>query len=148
MPMLAVDRLVVRYGAVTALDGVSLDVGEGEIVALVGANGAGKSTLIRAIVGQVEPAAGTIRFLGQALNGLAAWQRARRGIGLSPEGRRIFPGLTVRDNLAVAAEAGAAEIVDASRRSSRCFPRCARGTARWAGNSPADSSRCWRSAVR
>lgn len=107
MAMLAVDQLVVRYGQVMALDRVSLEVGEGEIVALVGANGAGKSTMIRAIVGQIEPEAGTVRFLGHPLNGLAPWQRARRGIGLSPEGRRIFPGLTVRENLEVAAEHGA-----------------------------------------
>ena len=95
--MLAVDGLVVRYGAVMALDRVSLEVGEGEIVALVGANGAGKSTMIRALVGQIEPEAGSVRFLGQPLDGLAPWKRARRGIGLSPEGRRIFPGLTVRE---------------------------------------------------
>lgn len=109
--MLAVDGLVVRYGAVMALDRVSLEVGEGEIVALVGANGAGKSTMIRALVGQIEPEAGSVRFLGQPLDGLAPWKRARRGIGLSPEGRRIFPGLTVRENLAVAAECSAAEII-------------------------------------
>jgi branched-chain amino acid transport system ATP-binding protein len=109
MAILVVEQLVVRYGQVMALDHVSLEIGDGEIVALVGANGAGKSTVIRAIVGQVEPASGTVRFLGHAMAGLAPWQRARRGIGLSPEGRRIFPGLTVHENLEVAAECSAIE---------------------------------------
>jgi branched-chain amino acid transport system ATP-binding protein len=111
MAVLAVEQLVVRYGQVTALDRISIEVGDGEVVALVGANGAGKSTMIRSIVGQVKPAAGTVRFLGHALDRLAAWQRARRGIGLSPEGRRIFPGLTVRENLEVAADRAADEVM-------------------------------------
>jgi branched-chain amino acid transport system ATP-binding protein len=118
MAMLEINGLTVRYGAVTALEGVSLEVGEGEIVALVGANGAGKSTLIHAVVGRVAPSAGSIRFLGEPLDGLAAWRRARRGIGLSPEGRRIFPGLTVRENLEVATTADAAET---TRRLSEVF---------------------------
>jgi branched-chain amino acid transport system ATP-binding protein len=118
MALLEVEELVVRYGAVMALDRVSIEVGEGEIVALVGANGAGKSTLIRTIVGQVGPDAGTVHFLGRPLEKLASWQRARRGIGLSPEGRRIFPGLTVRENLEVAADCGAR---DAGRRIAEIF---------------------------
>jgi branched-chain amino acid transport system ATP-binding protein len=108
--LLAVDNLVVRYGHVAAVDGVSIDVAEGEIVALVGANGAGKTSLIRTIIGQLTPEAGEIKFMGKAMNDLSSWQRARRGIGLSPEGRRIFAGLTVRENLEVAADCPPAEM--------------------------------------
>ena len=104
MPLLAVQDLVVRYGQITALDRVSLEVAEGEIMALIGANGAGKSTLIRAIIGQVPLQAGSLRFMNEAMDDRAVWQRVRRGIGVSPEGRRIFPGLTVRENLDVGAD--------------------------------------------
>jgi branched-chain amino acid transport system ATP-binding protein len=100
-PLLELRGLGVRYGAVVALDGVSLDVARGECVALVGVNGAGKSTLLRAISGLVPPAAGDILFDGAPLAGLAE-ARVRRGIAHVPERRRIFPGLTVAENLDVA----------------------------------------------
>lgn len=99
MPLLQVRDLVAGYGPIRALDGVSITVDEGELVAIIGANGAGKSTLLMAISGVVPPRSGTISFAGRPLAGLAAHEIVRLGIGQSPEGRRIFPRLTVRENL-------------------------------------------------
>ena len=101
-PMLAIDGLRVAYGAIEALHGISLSVGKGEVVALLGANGAGKTTLLRTISGLLKPGGGKIAFDGEDLGRLSAEGRVRRGIAHVPEGRRIFPGLTVRENLDVA----------------------------------------------
>ena len=101
--MLRVDNIVVRYGPVTALHDVSLFVGEGKSVALIGANGAGKSTLFKTIVGFLNPQSGSVSFEDQMLSRLSPNRRICRGIGYAPEGRRVFPGLTVRENLEVAA---------------------------------------------
>jgi branched-chain amino acid transport system ATP-binding protein len=100
--MLDIDGLSVSYGAVKALDSVSLSVAKGECVALLGANGAGKTTLLRTISGLEKPKAGEMRFDGASLLGVAAEARVRRGIAHAPERRRIFPGLTVGENLDVA----------------------------------------------
>jgi branched-chain amino acid transport system ATP-binding protein len=100
--LLEVDGLSVRYGGLTALDDVSIVVPEGTVVALLGANGAGKSTLLKAVAGLVGPSAGEVRLRGDALDGSSAHDRARRGLCLIPEGRGIFPALTVADNLRVA----------------------------------------------
>ena len=99
MPLLEVTDLVAGYGPIRALDGVSVTVDEGELVAIIGANGAGKTTLLMAISGVVPPRAGTIRFAGRSLAGLPPHEVMRAGIGHAPEGRRIFPRLTVRENL-------------------------------------------------
>jgi branched-chain amino acid transport system ATP-binding protein len=101
-PLLAVENLVVGYGDVVAVNGVSLSVDSGEAVALLGANGAGKSTLMKAIIGLLKPKRGRIWFEGQAIETLRPERRARLRIGYCPEGRRPFPGLTVRENLSVA----------------------------------------------
>jgi branched-chain amino acid transport system ATP-binding protein len=101
--LLEVENLVARYGRITALTGISLHVDEGEIVALIGANGAGKTTTLRAISGFVRPAAGRIVFDGQDLRGSAPHAIVRLGIGHSPEGRRVFPRMTVRENLELGA---------------------------------------------
>jgi len=93
------------YGRIRALDGVSLRVDAGEIVTLIGANGAGKTTTLRAISGLVRPARGGISFDGTDLLRLGPAQVVRRGIGHSPEGRRIFPRMTVRENLELGAYA-------------------------------------------
>jgi branched-chain amino acid transport system ATP-binding protein len=108
-PLLVIDRLDVSYGPVRALHEVSLVVGEHEAVALIGANGAGKSTLFKAVMGLVKARKGAIILRDRALRFLSPQARVRLGIGYSPEGRRIFPGLTVRENLEVAAFVGAAE---------------------------------------
>jgi len=103
--LLQVDRLTARYGEITALEDATIEVRAGEAVALVGANGAGKTTLMKAVMGFVAPAAGAIAYDGQPLAGVAVAARARRGLGYSPEGRRVFPGMTVRENLEVASRA-------------------------------------------
>jgi len=99
MPLLQVADLVAGYGPIRSLDGVSLHVDEGELVALIGANGAGKTTLLMAISGVVPCRAGSIRFAGSPVAGLKPHEVMRLGIGHAPEGRRIFPRLTVRENL-------------------------------------------------
>ncbi|SMH60373.1 ABC transporter ATP-binding protein [Azospirillum agricola] len=103
--LLSVEGLSVAYGGATALDSVSLSVAAGETVALLGANGAGKSTLLKALLGLVPtrgPARGSVRFDGADLAGLATERRVRLGLGYVPEGRRVFAGMSVRDNLEVA----------------------------------------------
>ncbi|SHO65949.1 amino acid/amide ABC transporter ATP-binding protein 2, HAAT family [Pseudoxanthobacter soli DSM 19599] len=97
--MLSVRSLQVRYGEVEAVRRVDLTVGHGEIVALVGANGAGKSTTLAAISGLVRPAGGTVTFEGEDVTGLAPELIARRGVALTPEGRRVFASLTTAENL-------------------------------------------------
>jgi branched-chain amino acid transport system ATP-binding protein len=101
--MLEVDRLEVSYGALAALHGVSLTVGQGEIVALVGPNGAGKSTLLKAIVGLMAPRGGTIRWEGKRLDPEPPERIVERGVALVPEGRRLFARMTVRENLELGA---------------------------------------------
>jgi branched-chain amino acid transport system ATP-binding protein len=101
--LLEVRGLVARYGAVEALHGISLDVAEGEIVSLLGANGAGKSTTLKAISRVIPPSAGEIFFDGVSLAGLNPEDVVQRGIAQVPEGRRVFPGLSVIDNLRLGA---------------------------------------------
>lgn len=101
--MLVVENIHARYGAIAALRGVSISVQAGEMVALVGANGAGKSTLISVIAGVVKPTQGTITFRGESILGQPPEEIVRRGIAVVPEGRRIFPSLTVRENLRLGA---------------------------------------------
>lgn len=103
MALLDLHDVHVYYGAIHALKGISLRVHEGEIVTLIGANGAGKSTTLRAISGILPTREGTIRFNGQTLNGLPAHQVTALGIGHVPEGRKIFPRLTVLENLEMGA---------------------------------------------
>jgi branched-chain amino acid transport system ATP-binding protein len=108
-PILAVRDLDVRYGAVRALRGVTLDVREGELVGLVGPNGAGKSTLLMTIAGVLKPKAGTIELNGSSVIGDTPERIVRRGVALVPERRRIFARLTVAENLRVAAGIARAE---------------------------------------
>src|SRR4051794_13639161 len=102
LPLLSVERLHVRYGAVEALRDISITVNSSEAVALVGANGAGKSTLFKSIMGFLKAASGTISLAGAPIGRLRPEARAHLGLGYCPEGRRVFPGLTVRENLEVA----------------------------------------------
>jgi branched-chain amino acid transport system ATP-binding protein len=97
--MLEVEGLSAGYGALDVLWEVNLEVHDGESVALVGSNGAGKTTLLRAISGLIRPSAGEVRFEGEPLTGLRPEQIASRGIAHVPEGRHLFQGLTVRENL-------------------------------------------------
>ena len=100
-PMLEIEALVVSYDEVEAVHGISLQVKDGEIVTLIGANGAGKTTTLKAIAGQVKPRSGVIRFCGRSLDGLAPDAIVATGIAQVPEGRHIFPELTVEENLKV-----------------------------------------------
>jgi branched-chain amino acid transport system ATP-binding protein len=103
-PLLALDGLSVTQRGAAALDRISLTVGAGEVVALLGANGAGKSTVLKAIMGLL-PSSGAIRLEGAEINTLSPARRARRGMGFVPEGRRLFPGMSVRDTLLVGSRA-------------------------------------------
>jgi branched-chain amino acid transport system ATP-binding protein len=98
-PMLEVRDLVVRYGAIEALHGISFDVGAGEVVALIGANGAGKTSTLAAISGLVRPARGTVRLDGRDLTGAAAHTIVRAGLIQVPEGREILARMSVHENL-------------------------------------------------
>ena len=101
--ILSIDKLFVRYGGIEAVKGISFDVNAGEIVTLIGANGAGKSSTLRSIAGLVKPASGTIRFQGDDITRADPTNIVKKGVTLVPEGRRIFPDLTVYENLRVGA---------------------------------------------
>ncbi|MCW3099529.1 MAG: amino acid/amide transporter ATP-binding protein 2, family [Chthonomonadaceae bacterium] len=101
--MLIINNLSVYYGAIRALDGVSLEVNEGEIVTMIGANGAGKSTTIRSISGLVRPRSGEVTFEGRPLHQMPPHEIVTLGVGQSPEGRRVFANMTVRENLELGA---------------------------------------------
>jgi branched-chain amino acid transport system ATP-binding protein len=101
--MLVVEGLQAGYGPIQVLYGVSLEVNAGEVVALLGRNGMGKTTTIRAIMGLLPVRAGEVRLLGRALHRLPAYRVAQAGLGLVPEGRQVFPNLTVRENLVATA---------------------------------------------
>ena len=102
-PILSIRDLRVRYGGIEAVKGISFDVREGEIVTLIGANGAGKSSALRTIAGLVKPSSGSIVFRGDDITGRDTNLIVKRGITLVPEGRKIFPDLTVLENLKIGA---------------------------------------------
>jgi branched-chain amino acid transport system ATP-binding protein len=97
-PALVVQDVVAGFGALTILNGISLEVGEGEVVAVLGANGAGKTTLLRTIAGLIAPRSGEIRLFGESIGGRAAHLVSRAGIGHVPSGRELFPRLSVADH--------------------------------------------------
>lgn len=99
LPLLEMKLCHVRYGLIPALRGVNISVAAGEMVAILGANGAGKSTTLRTVSGLIRPYSGTITLAGERIDGLTAPSVVRRGVAQVPEGRDLFPGLSVRDNL-------------------------------------------------
>ena len=103
MSMLKVENLSVHYGMIQAVPDVSFEVNEGEVVSLIGANGAGKTTILRTLSGLVRPSAGKIRFLGKEIQKLPAQKIVAGGLSQVPEGRHVFPGLTVMENLEMGA---------------------------------------------
>ncbi|HET6483217.1 MAG TPA: ABC transporter ATP-binding protein [Actinoplanes sp.] len=123
--LLEIDNMTLAYGRIQALHGISLNVNQGEVVALIGANGAGKSTTMRAVSGLRPVSAGTIKFDGEDITKLRADLRVVRGVSQSPEGRGIFPGMTVRDNLEMGAYTRKvrAEIDEDLDRAYTLFPR-------------------------
>ncbi len=102
--MLSVNDIHVAYGSSTVLQGVSLEVQAGEIVSVIGRNGVGKTTLLKAIIGLLKVRQGSLAFDGDDLTAVPAYERARRGIGYVPQGRLIFPNLTVQENLQIGAD--------------------------------------------
>ena len=119
------DIRAIRTCAPDALEDVSLQARAGEVTALLGANGAGKTTLLSAIIGQTPLAAGAIVFDGRDLAGLPSRRRARRGIGYCPSGRRVFPGMSVEDNLDAGCFASASERARLKREAMDLFPQLA-----------------------
>jgi branched-chain amino acid transport system ATP-binding protein len=149
--LLELSDVHVHYGKVEALKGVSLTVDEGEIVTLVGGNGAGKSTTLKTISGLRPVTCGSIRFEGEDIVGVPAHRLVQRGLSQAPEGRGIFPGMTVMENL----EMGAYACTGAepgprptSTVSSSCFPGWPNAAFSPAARSPPESSRCWPSGGR
>jgi len=104
--MLAMEKINTFYGDAQVLFGVSLDIHEGEVVALLGRNGAGKTTTIRSVMGLTPPRTGRVMFKGEDIAGLPPYTIANRGVGFVPDNRRIFPTLTVRQNLEIARKGG------------------------------------------
>jgi branched-chain amino acid transport system ATP-binding protein len=102
-PLLRVDAIETAYGSSQVLFGMSLEVNRGEVVTLIGRNGMGKTTTVKTIMGLLAPRAGTVTMDGAAVQGQPAYRVARTGLGLVPEGRQIFPNLTVRENLVATA---------------------------------------------
>jgi len=127
--MLEVNDITVRYGAIEAIHGVSLKVQRGEIVTLIGCNGAGKTTTLRAISGVVRPASGSITYEGKPITRMAPHEIVRLGLVQAPEGRGIFPNMTVAENLELGAYArprhagGHAEIAKDRERALTLFPK-------------------------
>jgi branched-chain amino acid transport system ATP-binding protein len=121
MALLQVRDLVVRYGEIEALRGISFEVEAGQIVTLLGSNGAGKSTTLRAISGLARPASGEILFDGQPISGRHPEQIVRLGISHVPEGRRVFPGLTVKENIMLGGSNRRASKAELSREADAMF---------------------------
>jgi branched-chain amino acid transport system ATP-binding protein len=115
-PLLDIEQLMVSYGPIVAVRDVSIAVDEGEIVTLLGANGAGKSSILNAVVGLVTPASGAIRFAGAELTRLPPERIVRHGVAFVPEGRRVFPRMSVADNLRVGAASRGSIDIDPDRR--------------------------------
>jgi branched-chain amino acid transport system ATP-binding protein len=135
-PVLELRDVDVSYGRVQALRGVSLTVGEGEIVALIGSNGAGKTTTLRTISGLVRPSKGEVLLRGQPIQGMGAEVIARLGVGHAPEGRRLFSRMTVRENLDMGAYSrkDRAGIRDDFERVYALFPRVKERSSQLAGS--------------
>jgi branched-chain amino acid transport system ATP-binding protein len=133
--LLTVDHVSVYYGAVQAIRDVSLVVGEGEIVTLIGANGAGKSTILRALSGLVRPSAGTIAHDGKSIVGLPSHRIARLGIAHVPEGRGVFANMSVRENLQMGGyiRSSRKEVEESFERVFTLFPRLAERASQLAG---------------
>lgn len=134
-PLLAVRNLEVAYGGIQAVKGIELQVAEGEVVALIGANGAGKTSTLKALAGLLKPAAGTVHYCGEEITGKPAYHIVRKGLSLVPEGRGMFPRLTVAESLAMGGyiRTDTAAIAGDLERVYALFPRLAERRAQLAG---------------
>lgn len=133
--LLDVRDLQVAYGGIRAIKGISLQVGRGELVALIGSNGAGKTTALKTLAGLLQPAGGQIHYDGKSLSAVAAYRRTMMGIALVPEGRGVFSRMTVAENLLMGAycRSDKPAINDDLERMYRIFPRLAERKAQLAG---------------
>jgi len=133
--MLSVHKLEVAYGGIKAVKGIDLEVRRGELVALIGANGAGKSSMLKALAGLLKPSAGRIDYDGAEITGKPAYHLVRRGLAMVPEGRGVFPRLTVAENLAMGAyiHDDKSAIARDFERAYTLFPRLAERRAQPAG---------------
>ena len=150
-PLLRFTDVHTYYGPLHVLKGVSYEIFEGEIVSLLGGNASGKSTTMKTILGLVRPASGTVTFRGEPIHTLRTSEIVRRGIAPVPEARRVFPRMTVLENLEMGALHAPPRAGVGSRagpRSSRCSRSSRTGGASWRGRCRAASSRCSRSAGR
>ena len=121
--LLRIEDLKVNYGGIEAVKGISLSVEEGQIVTLIGANGAGKSTTLRTVSGLIRPRSGKIEFCGEDITGMDPTSIVKRGITMAPEGRRIFPDMTVLENLRVGAYLRNDDLSNDLKRVFDLFPR-------------------------
>jgi branched-chain amino acid transport system ATP-binding protein len=133
--MLSVRQLEVAYGGIKAVKGIDLEVAAGELVALIGANGAGKTSTLKALAGLLKPRAGRIAYDGADVTGKPAYDLVRRGLAMVPEGRGVFPRLTVEENLAMGAytQTDAATVARDYERAYALFPRLAERRRQLAG---------------
>jgi len=133
--MLTLENISVNYGAIEALNGVSMRVEKGEVVTLIGANGAGKTTTLRTITGLLAPRAGRVIYEDEEISGLPTHKLVARGISMSPEGRGVFANLTVRENLQMGAylKTNKREIAEDMERAYTMFPRLKEREAQKAG---------------
>jgi len=133
--MLTLENISVNYGAIEALRGVSMHVGQGEVITLIGANGAGKTTTLRTITGLLAPRVGRVVYEGEDISGAATHRLVSRGIAMSPEGRGVFANLTVRENLQMGAylKNNKREIAEDMERAFTMFPRLKEREAQKAG---------------
>ncbi|MGI9047730.1 MAG: ABC transporter ATP-binding protein [Burkholderiales bacterium] len=133
--LLEVRGLKISYGGINAVKGIDLDIGKGELIALIGANGAGKSTTLRALSGLLPVDAGSIKYLGNDITGCASHKTVRQGLALVPEGRGVFPRLTIAENLAMGAycRRDATAISTETSRVYGLFPRLAERRKQLAG---------------
>ncbi|MBI3902120.1 MAG: ABC transporter ATP-binding protein [Nitrosomonadales bacterium] len=135
MSLLSVENLKASYGGIQALKGISLEVAQGELVALIGSNGAGKSTTLKTLAGLLHPASGSIHYDGISMHDIPAHQRVRDGLSLVPEGRGVFARLSVEENLQMGAyiRNDTAQIAADLERMYALFPRLAERRAQLAG---------------
>ena len=147
MAILEVQDIHTYYGDAYVLQGLSLQLEQGQILGLLGRNGVGKTTLVNSIVGFNPPRRGKIVFKGDDITGKSSFETVRSGMGLVPQGRRVFPTLGVEENLLVAERTRTATAGPSSA-STRCSRACANAATSAPRRCPAASSRCWRSAAR